>query len=166
MAKTKKFTHPRMLVVDPNFKLCEIEEGHEYMPNGIFAFNITRLIEHIEGHPHDLLKVEIDVATYFDQRPNFELNEDYVEQADLGRPLIFAEIAPDRLEMGMRRADGDLYARGYNLLDGHHRLAKARKLGIQKLPAYVLRMEQHLPFLERSYETYVDCWNGKLEEKW
>lgn len=94
------------------------------------------------------------------------MNKDYVEQADLGRPLIFAEIAPDRLEMGMRRADGDLYARGYNLLDGHHRLAKARKLGIQKLPAYVLRMEQHLPFPARSYETYVDYWKGKLEEKW
>ena len=166
MAKKKKFTHPRMLVADPDFKLCEIEEGHEFMPNGIFAFNITRLIEHIESHPGDYLPIEIDVATYFDQRPNFELNEEYVERADLERPLILAEIAPDRLEMGMRGAERDLYARGYNLLDGHHRLAKARKHRIQMLPAYVLRMEQHLPFLARSYETYVEYWNGKLEEKW
>lgn len=166
MARKKKFTHPRMLVADPDFKLCEIEEGREYMPNGIFAFNITRLIEHIESYPEDFSPIEIDVAIYFDQRPNFELNEDYVEQADLERPLILAEIAPDRMEMWMRGAERDLYARGYNLLDGHHRLAKARKHGIQMLPAYVLRMEQHLPFLARSYETYVEYWNGKLEEKW
>lgn len=166
MAKKKKFTHPRMLMADPNFKLCEIEEGHEVMPNGIFVFNITRLIEHIESHPEGYLHIEIEVPTYFDQRQKFELNEDYVEQADLGRPLILAEIAPDRLEMGMRGSESDLYARGYNLLDGHHRLAKARKHGIQTLPAYVLRMEQHLPFLARSYETYVEYWNGKLEENW
>lgn len=51
MGKKKKFTHPRMLVADPDFKLCEIEEGHEFMPDGIYAFNITRLIEHIESHP-------------------------------------------------------------------------------------------------------------------
>lgn len=112
------------------------------------------------------MPIEIDVAAYFDQRPNFELNEEYVERADLERPLILAEIAPDRLEMGMRGAERDVYARGYNLLDGHHRLTKARKQGIQTLPAYVLRMEQHLPFLARSYETYVEYWNGKLEEKW
>lgn len=166
MARKKKFTHPRMLIADPNFKHCEIEDGHEFMPNGIFAFNITRLIEHIEGHPEDYKQIEIDVPTYFDPRPSFNLNEDYVEQADLERPLILAEIAPDRLEMGMRGSERDLYARGYNLLDGHHRLAKARKHGIQTLPAYVLRMEQHLPFLARSYETYVTYWNGKLEEKW
>jgi hypothetical protein len=64
-AKKKKFTHPRILVADLNFKPCELEEGHEFMPNGMFTFNITRLLEYIERHPEDYKQIEIDVAIYY-----------------------------------------------------------------------------------------------------
>lgn len=47
-------------------------------------------------------------------------------------------------------------------IDGQHRPEKARRLGLKTLPAVILRMEQHIPFLYESYDRYVSYWNGKL----
>lgn len=75
------------------------------------------------------------------------LNQTYVEQADLERPLIFIEAAPD----------------SYNLADGNHRVKKAQKMGIETLPAYFLTAEQAVRYLdsEDSCARYLDYWNGK-----
>jgi ParB-like chromosome segregation protein Spo0J len=66
---------------------------------------------------------------------------------------MLAEIAPDRFEMGMGVNPNIYYERGYNLIDGHHRVAKA----------YIVRMEQHINFLAEGYEQYVEYWNDKLK---
>ena len=50
-------------------------------------------------------------------------------------------------------------------VDGQHRIEKARRLGIQTLPAVVIRMEQHIPFLYEGYDRYVEYWNGKLKDR-
>jgi hypothetical protein len=92
-----------------------------------------------------------------------EFNEDYVQQADLDIPVMLAEIAPDRFEMGMGVNPNIYYERGYNLIDGHHRVAKAHLLGIETLKAYIVRMEQHINFLAEGYEQYVEYWNDKLK---
>jgi hypothetical protein len=54
----------------------------------------------------------------------------------------------------------------YNLIDGHHRMEKARRLGIAKLRAYKLQARQHLAFLisKRAYFSYVEYWNNKLKD--
>lgn len=164
--KNKNLTnkHPRKLEIDPNYKACPIEPGHEYLRNGIFVFNITRMWEQIEQHPEDYKLMEIETAAYNSGILLSGLNQESIEQADINRPIILAEIAPDRWESGTGVPENDFYIRGYNLIDGHHRLAKGIKHGVPMLKAYVLRMEQHLEFMAEGYETYVDYWNGKLQE--
>ncbi|MCG9966587.1 ParB/RepB/Spo0J family partition protein [Pelotomaculum terephthalicicum JT] len=53
-------------------------------------------------------------------------------------------------------------ARGYSLIDGHHRLEKAYRHGVKQLPAYILPMEHHVGFIFKGYREYANYWNGKL----
>lgn len=142
----------------------ELIEGveYEYFPNGIFKFNITKLIEHIDSHSNDFELVEINVKEYFHHFCNKDMNPDFVALADLSSPLILAEIAPDRLHHGYPNITKDYYSRGYNLIDGHHRLAKADREGVEELSAYVVRMEQHIPFMVDGFDQYMEYWNSKL----
>ena len=140
----------------------DLEPGDEYFPNGIFKFHITKLIEYIDKSVEEFIIEEIDVNEYFRYFCNEEMNPEYVETADLNRPVILAEIAPDRLYHVYPSISKDYYSRGYNLIDGHHRLAKAKLKGDEKLKAYVVRMEQHIPFMIEGFEAYVEYWNSKL----
>lgn len=56
-------------------------------------------------------------------------------------------------------------SRGYVCIDGQHRIEKARRLGIKTLPAVVIRMEQHIPFLYDGYDRYTEYWNRKLKDR-
>ena len=78
------------------------------------------------------------------------LHEATVRSADLNRPVLLAEISPNR----------------FNLIDGHHRIARARREGILSIPARWIRCPDHLAFLTsaRAYECYVEYWNGKVKE--
>jgi len=82
--------------------------------------------------------------------PGPRLNELTVLNADLSRPVILAEIAPGR----------------YNLIDGHHRVAKARRECVPSIPAYRICCPEHVTFLTstRAYETYVEYWNSRVDE--
>lgn len=68
----------------------------------------------------------------------------------MNRHCLGAEIAPGR----------------YNLINGHHRVAHARREGARTLPAYKLRCPHHVPFLTslQAYERYVEYWNSKLRD--
>ena len=151
--------------LNPKMKKCHIdlEPGDEFFPNGIFKFHITKLIENIDKRTEEFVIEEIDVEEYFKQFCNEILNPDYVEAADLSRPLILAEIAPDRLHHGYPTITNDYYSRGYNLIDGHHRLMKAKHGGVEKLQAYVISMEQHIPYMIEGFDEYVEYWNAKLK---
>jgi len=46
----------------------------------------------------------------------------------ISRPVILAEISPGC----------------YNLIDGNHRMEKARKAGIKSIQAYRLNVKQHI----------------------
>ena len=104
-------THePTRLKRDKKFQPCLIESGDEHYANGIFEFNITRLLAFIDScqgrFPVESVRV--------DEFPAFgssHLNEETVRNADLSRPILLAEIAPGR----------------FNVIDGNHRLARARR---------------------------------------
>jgi hypothetical protein len=51
------------------------------------------------------------------------------------------------------------------VIDGHHRLAKARREGVRRIPVHRVRCPEHLAFLTsaRAYEAYVEYWNSKLD---
>jgi hypothetical protein len=77
------------------------------------------------------------------------LDESPLADADLSQPVIVAEMAPGR----------------FNVIDGNHRMEKARRSGIQRIPARRLSPEVHLKFLttEKGCLAYVEYWNGKLK---
>ncbi len=138
--------------------------GDEYFCNGIFLFHITGLNDYINSHPDEFTRIEIDVNRYersIERRS--ALRDEYVDQADLARPVLLIEIAPDTYELGNTFIDRrDYSARGYNIGDGSHRIEKAIRTGRTTLPAYLVRMEQHIHFLCEGYPQYVEYWNTKL----
>lgn len=138
----------RTLKVDPDFQPCPAQDGDELFPNGIFVFNISRMLEYLQSSSSGIEPKEIDVE---DLPPTFlEVDESTVATADLTRPLVLAEIAPGQ----------------YNLIDGHHRAEKARRGGVKTLKTYRLSAEQHIAFLtsDRAYRAYVEYWNDKLKD--
>lgn len=138
----------RKLKADKSFIPVPIEPGDEYYPNGIFVFNITKILDYIKKHKDEIPKQKIKVTAYYVPKPN--LIEEHIEQADLSRPVILAEIRPG----------------SYNLIDGHHRLEKANRMGMNELDAYFLSPEQHTMFLstQKGYEAYIVYWNEKVEQ--
>lgn len=139
---------PAKLRLDRHFAPCPSEPGDELYPNGIFEFNISRLSAFIAANL-DRFPIElIQLADIPDYGPA-NLDEEAILAADLSRPILLAEIAPDR----------------YNLIDGHHRVARARRGGVHCLPARRLQCPEHVAFLTsvRAYETYVGYWNDKVD---
>ncbi|NBG88118.1 hypothetical protein [Isachenkonia alkalipeptolytica] len=153
----------RKLKVSANRKNYVVEPGDEYLQNGIFIFHITKLNEFIDQFPEKFQVVEIDVHEYHKYYCNGDMNPDYIKSANLKRPVLLAEIAPDRLYHGYPSVSKDYFSRGYNLIDGHHRLAKAKQEGQEHLKAYLIPMEQHIDFICEGFDTYVEYWNSKLE---
>jgi hypothetical protein len=54
----------------------------------------------------------------------------------------------------------------YYVIDGNHRLARARRDSVQTVPSRRVRCPDHVPFLTSAwaYEKYVEYWNSKLED--
>ena len=77
------------------------------------------------------------------------IDESHLNSVDLKLPVIVAEIAPQR----------------FNLIDGNHRMEKARRASVETLPGYTLNVTQHVNFLttEKAYYAYVEYWNNKLQ---
>lgn len=135
----------RKLKINKNFKPCPVDEGDEMYPNGIFVFNITKMAQHIveQGIPCE----KVVVKDY--PRSSNRFNEDHLPSVDVTKPIIVAEISPGR----------------FNVIDGNHRMEKARRLGIEQLMAFRLGPDQHMQFLttEKGYLAYIDYWNDKLK---
>jgi hypothetical protein len=107
----EKATQKKKLKLDPGFTPCPQEEDDELFPNGIFVFNITKLEEEIRRLPQRFRMEEVQVSRFPAEFSS--LNEDHVDNVDPTKPIILAEIAPNH----------------YNVIDGHHRLEKARRSG-------------------------------------
>lgn len=140
---------PPRLRVDPLFRPCEAREGDELYPNGVFEFNITRLLDYIRAAaPFRGELIAISDMPYAGSSAN--MDEMTVRTADLSRPVILAEIAPGQ----------------YNLIDGHHRAARARREGMERIPAYRIPCPEHITFMTstRAYVTYVEYWNAKVDD--
>ena len=137
----------KMLKVDNDFIPCPVATGDELFPNGIFEFNITKMLEYIKKHPNGIAIEEVAVSDFFEGFSS--INEAQMDSVEISQPVILAEISP-----GL-----------YNLIDGNHRMEKARKKGISRILAYKLNVNQHIEFLteRKAYLSYVEYWNGKLK---
>ena len=135
--------------VDKDFTPFPADIGDELYPNGIFEFNITKILEYIHKDPDSITLEEVAVSDFF--RGFSSINESHMDSVELSMPVILAEISPEQ----------------YNLIDGHHRMEKARRTGgVKSILAYKLNVEQHMKFLtnKKSYLIYIEYWNSKLKK--
>lgn len=125
-----------------------VDAEDELFPNGLFEFNITKLIAHLGANPVNFPIEEVALDTLWESSSN--LSEAAIQAANLSVPIILAEISPGR----------------FNVVDGNHRVAKARHNGAKSLPAYLVRPDQHHRFLTsiNAYTKYVEYWNSKVAD--
>lgn len=136
----------QMLKANPGFSPCPIQDGDELYANGIFVFNITKMLAHLQNNPDGVDLVEIAVSDFNAQSC---IDESHMTTVDISLPVVMAEISPGH----------------YNLIDGNHRMEKARRSGVSKIWAYKFTMHQHISFLTstKAYLSYVEYWNGKAK---
>lgn len=137
----------KKLKVYNNFIPCPIADRDELFTNGIFEFNISKILEYIQKHPADITLEEVAVCDFPEQFSS--INEAHMDSVEISRPIILAEISPGR----------------YNLIDGNHRMEKARRTGTKSIQAHKLNVKQHMEFLtsREAYVAYIEYWNGKLK---
>lgn len=137
----------KKLKVNHDFIPYPVTNGDELFANGIFEFNITKMLEYINKNSYRIILEEVAVSD-FCKEFSF-INELHMDLVEISQPVILAEISPGE----------------YNLVDGNHRMEKARRMGIRNIQAYRLNVEQHLRFLtsKAAYLTYIEYWNSKLK---
>jgi hypothetical protein len=137
----------KVLKVYSDFTPCLVASGDELFLNGIFEFNITRMLDYIQKNPGGFTLEEVAISDFF--RGFSSINESHMDSVEISRPVILAEISPGQ----------------YNLIDGNHRMEKARRVGIKNILAYRLNVEQHMRFLtsKMAYLAYIEYWNSKLK---
>ena len=136
--------------LDKGFCPCTVEPGDEFFTNGIFEFNITRLLAFVHARPERFSVEAVELADIPIYGAVCHLDQSAVEVADVLRPVLLAEISPGR----------------FNLIDGRHRVARARHVGLVRIGAYRVLFPDHVAFLTsvQAYESYVRYWNSKLSE--
>lgn len=102
--------------------------------SGSLFWNIGRMLEDAAS----FRVVSRSTAELAEGNP-FHGDPEYAMETDLTKPLILAELQEGK----------------YKLLDGNHRLYKARALHVDRLPIYFLTREEHIRYIENyEEETY------------
>ena len=137
------------LRINKNFNPLPLAEEDEVFRNGIFEFNVTKLLAFISDNPTQFPVEQVEVARLV-TGVSGRLNEEPVGTAIIEKPIVLAEISPNR----------------FNVIDGNHRLEKAHREGMERIPAYRVRVDQHMTFLTsaKAYETYAEYWNSKIKD--
>lgn len=132
-----------------SFQPCAVATDDELYPNGIFEFNVTKLIAFVRANPDKFPIEEVDVEEVR-WGDSDDLDEATIQAANLSNPIILAEISPDN----------------FNVIDGNHRLERAYRDKVEKIPAFRVLADQHLAFLtsERAYRSYIEYWNSKVDD--
>lgn len=141
--------HPRQLKLDKAFTPISVDEDDELFPNGIFEFNVTKMLAFIEANA-DKFPIEKVKVESLRGCSSETLDEDTVRRADVTKPILLAEISPG----------------SFNVIDGNHRVERAGRDGLKTIPTRRIGAEHHLALLTsvRAYEAYVGYWNSKLNE--
>ena len=143
MAQRKK------LKLNKKFAPLPMDDGDEFFRNGIFEFSVTQMLTFIEANPGKFPIEQIPLSTLIDYGGGDRLDQKTILNADLSKPILMAEISPGR----------------FNVIDGNHRLERARRENAETIPARRIFVEEHVAFLKsvRAYEAYVAYWNEKVE---
>lgn len=140
-------------------------DGEEIFVNGVFRFNISELLRSLADKKDTIESATITVSDWVDSVAMDKLLPEHIEGADLERPVILLEIAPDYRLYNTDIPESDYAARGFVIADGMHRIAKANMHGVPQLPAYLIKMEDHFPFMYQGSQEYMDYWNRKVADR-
>lgn len=134
---------------DKKFQPVGVDEGDELFPNGIFEFNITKLVAYLKANP-DRYPIEELLLESLRLWESSDLDDATVNNANIDNPIILAEISPGR----------------FNVIDGNHRLAKARRDKAKCIRAYKVSPNLHYRFMTtvKGYQAYVVYWNSKVKD--
>jgi hypothetical protein len=134
-----------------NFTPCVAFEEEEMYNLGIFQFNISRILEHLQNGKLVAKREDIDVDTWTRRNCCNNVNESHLYGVDINLPVIQAEISPGR----------------YVIIDGNHRLEKARRNQVGFIPSYKIWAIQLVDYFteERGYLAFIDFWNEKCRSE-
>jgi len=140
---------PRKLNLNKNYLPCVANENDEIYPNGIFHFNVTRILEDISTGKLEAEKTEINTVEWFRTHHRGSVNESHLPSVDVTLPVLQAEIRQDM----------------YEIIDGHHRLEKAYRDNIPVINSYKLKGELLVDYFinEQGYQVFIEYWNSKLK---
>ncbi len=92
---------PKRLKADKTFKPLPVEENEEFFRNGIFEFNVTKLLAFIKDHPAEFQVEQIELNSLY-RGTGETLNEETVRNANLAPPILLAEISPGSFTIALR----------------------------------------------------------------
>jgi len=157
----------RKLKFSYDFQCCDVREG-DFLYQLFFSINMDRLHDHIVANPGSYPLIDIDVEDYYSGSfLSEEIGDDVkLDQIDMSIPIILGEISPDLFEYGLHPKRTCHLQQGYNIFDRHHQLVKAHRLGMKTIQAFIVHMEQFLPFITdpEGYEKYIAYWNEKITQ--
>lgn len=126
----KDTANTQLLKHDMSFTPSTVEEGDEIFRSGIFQWKITNMqwfiTEQLEDVEFEWLPVHAFSTDYA------KIDQEYLHNVDLNKPIIVVELS---------------FRNKTYLIDGHHRVKKAQTKQVLLLPAYKLKVHQHIPFL-------------------
>lgn len=132
-------------------RLSEARSGDEIYANGIFLFNISRILEDIRDGAIPYTREILVLEDWFKSnlRPT-DLDEEHLLKIDTSTPILLAEISTAR----------------YSIIDGNHRIEKAFREGQKSIECNKILSRTLLDYFtdERGYLSYLDYWNEKVRE--
>ena len=96
-----KFSHPRCLPAKQKNIPALPKDGDEVYNAGVMSLNISALLRWLEANPQPV--IDIPLAPW----GSFSKEDRYVSAADITRPIIVAEIAPDYKDFSLDIIEND-----------------------------------------------------------
>lgn len=137
-----------------------VKAGDEIFYGGYFGFNYTSLLADIKSNDYELEEVELDVDLWLSWHKDSpaEAPEGY----ELPEMPLLLELSPDR-RLVTPDDDHALYL-CCTLIDAPLWLQAAKRDGKKTLKALLVPMEVHADHICKHKESYVEYWNGKIDD--
>ena len=138
----------RHLHIDENFAPCTPYPGDEIYSRSAVKLNISAILRVLEAGAIAHRTERIHLSVWFSSRfgSGGTINEMHLNNIEIKQPVIQAELKPDYFE----------------IIDGNHRMAKARRDGLEYIDSIKLSAESLLPFFvdRNSCLGFIEHWNG------
>jgi len=142
-------TQSRKIRLKKLYVPCPAKENDEIFRNGVFHFNISKILDDIHCGKLVVDKEYIDIKEWFKWHGHHSsLNEEHLPTVNIDSMIIQAEIRP-----GI-----------FSIIDGNHRMEKVFRVGKRSIYSYKLRGEQLIPYFitEKGYQAFIEYWNSKF----